>query len=413
VRYYFQGKRIIITPRGKQMISQANLTKFTVKLFYFIAVAYTVINLGGPFYGIPSALFLALFTVTVSILFFKTFSISLGKKTIFALVCFMPLILLNSLMSIEVFNSVVYWFLWLMFIIGLLKVIRNIDQEHLEFILKHIPYILLLASVTLYVLLFPYMKYSLPTKNSLGLFAGGTLIAAMSIKESKYKWPSVLISLIILIESDSRSSLVYSVGITLMYIMASLRKKKLPIFMFGAIIFFISFGFLYDWFEQRMLEKEPYATNLQEAVTAAQNERTDLLEMGWELFKERPLIGFGLKSKYYEGRIAVGNGPGIHVHNGYLSTLIETGILISAFVLLYVLSMFRKIIRALLFMPKRLDKVWIFFLLFGLARAYGENYLVFNIGNIFSILFLFLGVTLLFSKKTSLLLKARPLQFSP
>lgn len=307
-------------------------------------------------------------------------------------------------MSIDTFNSMAYWVLWLMFAVGLIKIIKVIDQSQLEYILKHIPYIMLLASVTLYVLLFPYLNYSLPTKNSLGLISGGSLIAAMSIKNKKYKLASILISLTILIQSDSRSSLVFALGILLLHLAVGMNKKTLPLLLLVIIGFVGAFGSLYNWLEQKMLKKDVYATNLQEAIASAQAGRVDLLNIGWTLFKERPVVGFGLKSKYYEGRINIAEGKDIHVHNGYLGTLIETGILISFFVLLYVLSMLGSIIRAVLFMPRRLDKIWIFFILFGLARAYGENYLVFNIGNIFSIVFLFLGIILVFSRRTSLLI---------
>lgn len=384
------------------MNSPEKVAKFTVKLFYFIAIAYTSINLGGPYYDVPSIAFPLIFLSTVFILFFRLFKLSLNQKTKVALVFLMPLIVANGLMSIEVFNSFVYWGLWLMFTVGLLKIVRVIGQKEIEYILKHIPYILLLASIILYIMLIPYLQYSIPTKNSLGLISGGSLIAAMSINDMRYRWGAILISFTILFQSDSRSSLVFALGILFLYILLGMNKKTFPLLVLVIVGFIGSFGYLYNLLEQKMLKKEQYATNLQEAVTSAQKERTDLLIIGWELFKERPLIGFGLKSKYYEGRINAGGGKDIHVHNGYLGTLIETGVLISFLVLFYVLTLFSKIIKAILFISKRSEKIWIFFVSFGLIRAYGENYLIFNIGNIFSILFLFLGLVIVFERRISL-----------
>lgn len=152
-----------------------------------------------------------------------------------------------------------------------------------------------------------------------------------------------------------------------------------------------------------MLKKEAYASNLQEAIMFAHGERSDLLELGWEVFQEKPFLGFGLKSKYYEGRISLLEGNSTHVHNGYLGTLIETGVLISFFILIFLLRLIIKTWRGILLNRRgNYDNIWFFFLLFGLIRAYGENYLFFNLGNIFSIIFLFLSIVLVFGSNLKL-----------
>jgi len=386
------------------MLISKPITDQLVPLFYLMAGIYTVLNLGGPFIGIPGVVFLGVFILTVNYFFFKTVKIKLRKKVGFFIFCFFPLIILNSIFSIETFNSSFYWILWLMFIISLVKIIQNLNQRQLDHLLYHLPYILLLASVLLYIILFPRLGTSLPTKNSLGLLSGATLIASVSIKDKWKRYLVFAIALLIVVQSDSRSSLVFSIGIVALYFTSSVNSKNSPLYIFGIILLLIFYQPLYNFFEEKMLSKERFATNLEEALRSAQKERTDLLELGWELFKEKPYVGFGLKSKYYEGRITLVQGSFVHVHNGYLSTLIETGIIITFFVAVFFLIITQQLIRLFFFQPKSFDKIWLFFIAFGFIRSYGENYLFFNIGNIFSIFFLFFCIILVVDSRLSLVL---------
>ncbi|MCP9236774.1 O-antigen ligase [Lewinella sp. JB7] len=366
-----------------------------VGLFYGVAVIYTIVNLGGTFIGIPGVVFLAIFGVTVVYLYWQTFARTLSKNIASLLTFSIPLFVLNVSFSIEPINTGVYWVLWLMFLIALIKIIQRLNQADLNRILRHVPYMLLVASVVLYIVLFPYLTYSLPTKNSLGLFAGATLISAMSIQSLARKGLVGSVALFILIASDSRSSLVFAIGIVVIYLVSIARMKYGLVYMLAIVLLLIFEQPLYTFFEDKMLKKELYATNLDQAIESAQKERTDLLIAGWELFKERPIEGFGLKTKYYEGRLALTPGAYVHVHNGYLGTLIETGLLISFLVVLFIIKILLKTVRLIVVAPKRYDKIWLFFILFGFIRAYGENYLFFNIGNIFSIVFVFFCLVLL------------------
>jgi len=386
------------------MVFKKPITEQFVPLLYFIAVVYTVLNLGGGFLEIPGIFFLGVFISTVIYFFLRTLPLPLDRKSMLGILFITPLIFINCSLSIELINTSLYWALWLMFIVSLLKVIQRFSQNDLENIFNHIPYILLTASLILYIILFPYLGGSLPTKNSLGLLAGGTLIAALSIKKTKLRVSVICLALFILFESDSRSSLVFAIGITALYLLSSVRSKNAPIFMLGIVLLLIFQGNLYRLLEEKMLAKELYATNLSEAIESAQKERTDLLTSGWKIYLERPIMGYGLKTKYYEGRLEVAPGVFVHVHNGYLSTLIETGVIISFFVFLLLIKLLYKIGRQLLLLPKSYDKIWLYFILFGLIRAYGENYLFFNIGNIFSIFFVFLCALLLAQSRLKLVL---------
>jgi len=373
------------------MFFKKKFTSTITPFFYYIASVYTILNLGGSLLEIPSTVFLGVFFVTVVYSFFKTLTIPLGKKGQLQFIVCLPLIIANCFYSIDFFNSTIYWLLWLMFITTLIKVSKTITQAELAHLTKHIPYILLTASILLYIIMLPHFGRSFSTKNSLGLLAGGTLIAALSIHETWRKWLVIGIAFFILAQSDSRSSLAFGVGIAALYFVYSVNSKNSPLYALGIIIILFFQGDIYAFAEQKMLKKELYASNLAEAVESAQKERTDLLLVGWELFKERPYIGFGLKSKYQEGRIK----GDIHVHNGYLSTLIETGLIISFLVIIVLIKLFSRLVQEVLAKGGDNNSVWLFFIGYGLIRSYGENYLFFNIGNIFSILFLFFCILIL------------------
>ncbi|THH34565.1 O-antigen ligase family protein [Neolewinella litorea] len=373
-------------------------------ILYFIAVAFTVLNLGASFLGIPNVAFLSLFILTINYLFWRTFSLQLHNKVSAFILFLTPLLLLNITLSIEAANTGIYWALWLMFIIALVKIISKMTQNQLNYILRNIPYILLLATVLLYIILFPHLNRSLPTKNSLGLFAAATLISAMSIKQRFRMVIVACASMFILLASDSRSSLAFGVGTVGLYLISRARPKYSFLYIIALVAVLAFQQPLYNLVEEKMLKKELYATNLDQAIESAQKERTDLLIAGWQLFKERPLEGFGLKTKYYEGRLELTPGASVHVHNGYLGTLIETGLLISLVVLLFVIKIIVKIFKLILVASKDYDKIWLFFIVFGFIRSYGENYLFFNIGNVFSIIFIFLCLIILFGgKRLSLL----------
>lgn len=287
-----------------------------------------------------------------------------------------------------------------MFIISLIKIVQRINQSDLDHILSHVPYILLLSCVTLYLILIPHMSKSLPTKNSLGLLAGATLISGLSIKKINYKIIVSIIAIFIVIKSESRSSLAYSLGLSVIYLLYNVNFKSSPIIILGVITVLFFQNNLYTFFEDIMVKKELKAKNLNEALDSAQSERQLLLEKGWALFKERPFWGFGLKTKYYEGRIYLrSKQSSVHVHNGYLGTLLETGLIVSFFTLLFIIYSFIRIFELFFLRSNSKENIWLFFLLFGFLRAYGENYLFFNIGNIFSIIFIFFNVILFFNKK--------------
>lgn len=373
--------------------------KSKIWLLYLISVLFVVLNLGSSYLGIPPTLFVAFLTLTIVMFFFNTFKTPLNGKILSIIIFLSPLILLNILNSIEIQTSIVYWALWLMLIISLSKVIQKMTQDKFNQLLKHIPFILLSSIITLYLILLPHLHRGLTTKNSLGLLAGATFIASLSIKHKIWRFVTLIVSLFITLESDSRSSLVFAVGIVAIYLLTNIKIKYSGIYILIVIASMSFQNEIYSYLEEKMTKKTYRSKNINDALTTAYDERQHLVEIGWDLFSKRPLIGYGLKTKYYEGQISLETGSSIHVHNGYVGTLLEVGVFISLFVFLFVISVFFNALRVLKSHKNPEIKIWIFFILFGFARAYGENYLFFNIGNIFSILFIFLCMVMIYPNK--------------
>jgi len=365
---------------------------FLVIFFYFIAFVFTVLNLGGKYIGIPPSVYLIVFPLTVFFIFIKTLRFPLAKKKTMYFIFFLPLVISNCIVSIDFFNTGIYWFFWLLFLSSLLKIIDNLHVEQFRALVQHLPYIFLSAAVPLYFILFPYLSTSLPTKNSLGILASAVVISSLSIAKSQKKIAVLLIGFWILNASESRSSLFFTLLVIGLYHIRYFKIRYVILYLLLILVGAFYQSELYHFVEEKMLKKEYYATNLNDAIAAAQEERFNLLIEGWKLYQERPFLGFGLKTNYFEGRLSIVEGVYTGVHNGYMETLLETGFFVGFVVLIFVLLTLTKTLKLLIL---GYNNVWLYFLVFGFFRAYGESYLYFNIGNIFSILFLFFSLLII------------------
>jgi len=379
-------------PYIQTLPQQKDNINFLITFFYFIAFVFTVLNLGGKYIGIPPRVYLSVFSLTVSFVFIKTLRFTLDKKKAMYFIFFLPLVISNCIVSIDIFNTSIYWFFWLIFLISLFKISDNLYIEQFRALVQHLPYIFLSATVPLYFILFPYLSTSLPTKNSLGILASAVVISSLSIAKPNKKIGVLLIGLWILNASDSRSSLFFTLIIIALYHIGHFKIRYIMLYLLLILVGAFYQSELYHYVEEKMLNKEYYATNLNDAISAAQEERFNLLIEGWKLYQERPFLGFGLKTNYFEGRLSIVEDVYTGVHNGYLETLLETGFFIGFVVFIFVLLTLTKTLKLLI---SGYNNVWLYFLIFGFFRAYGESYLYFNIGNIFSILFLFFSLLII------------------
>jgi O-antigen ligase len=378
--------------------------KLFKNFIYFVSLAFTIVNLGGSYLGIPGIVFKLLFSGSVMYLSFVTKNLILPKNLKLLLVLCSPIILINCVVSLEIINTTIYWVFFLLTLTSFTRIINEIDRESYNYLFKHLTYSLLITSLVLFLILLPHLSENLPTKNSLGMFAGASVISAFSLKSNFKKIPIVLIGGAIVLASDSRSALAYTILVVGLYFLKSIKFKNGVWIIVISLTLFIFKGKITSVVEKKMTQKEYLSNNANEAIQMAYIERQILLYQGWDLFMKRPFFGHGLKAEYRHLLKGLGSSHSVHVHNGYLANLIETGLLLSIIVLLVILSIVRKAIYFFFSRSYNLS-VWVFLLLFGFMRGYGESYLFFNIGNTFSFIFLFLSITFIMKPKLILELK--------
>lgn len=374
-------------------------------LLYFISLVFTVTNLGGPYIGIPNLIFRLVFVGTIFWLFLTTQLIYSNRNEIILLVIFIPFVFLNSFFSINSFDSAFYWTFWLMFIFSIAKLIRIEEDNAIKRFFQNLPYILFTATLILYLILLPYIGRGLPTMNSLGIISGSSLIAALNIRNIFHRWGIFSFSLFVLAVSNSRSSLAFAIFIIILYFLSTISLKKSPLLFISILLILFFQNNIYDILEEKMTSKEYNISTLDGAIESAYGVRAQLILQGIEVFKESPILGHGLKSKYYIGKVFDVPGNYVHVHNGYLGTLIESGLIISIILLIFIFIIIKRILTAIILHPNRVNKVWVALIFFGFIRAYGENYLFFNIGNIFSISFIILCMIIVIKPKLVLFTK--------
>jgi O-antigen ligase len=370
----------------------SNLMKYTIVYLYAIGILYPILNLGGSYIGIPGVVFQVVFVTFVLVAFFYTIRWDAPPQVLIIFFVALPFIGFNIYYSIDFMGSLLYWMLWLCFIFAIFKTIKVMHPADFRALMSHVPFMLLTTSLVLFAVLFSRINESLPTKNSLGILSAAALISCLVIENKSVKLVCIIISLVILNMSDSRSSFFFALAVIGFYQVLKFSSKHIGLYIISLLLLSFSFSTIFEFVEQKMVQKEYQATNLQDAISSASRERTLLLEKGWEVFLDRPMFGYGIKTKYQEGRISIVKGHDMGVHNGYLGALIEVGLFLSLFI---VLGLIKILSRSFKIIINKKANIWVMLVLFGLIRAYGENYLFFNLGNLFSIIFILLCAILL------------------
>ena len=362
--------------------------KLTRGYFYFVAVFFTISNLGGVFLNIPNFVFYSGFGISTVWLFWKLIGIGLPRRVKLLIIVIFPLAFFNIVLSIEPYTSAIYWISTLSIYVSFSKIILKLTRYELELLESEMPRMLAIASLLLLIIIYPHINEGLTTKNSLGMFAGGLTLLSLGIANFFFRFISVLLGLSLAIISDSRSALVYAVILLLLYYLSRIRRFSAAQILIILLTVVCTFGYVTSFLGNKILEKEAGALTASTALELAFQERNDLLVAGWKLFVNRPFFGFGLSAPY-ENLLNLGLEKEYHVHNGYLATLIEVGLVISVIMFYLLFRSLKNILANVRLSHFRISHIESF-LLFGYFRAYGESYLFFNIGNLFSLLFVFL-----------------------
>jgi O-antigen ligase len=377
----------------------SKIFKKVLNVLWFLAIIFPIFNLGAWFIGIPKFLFNILFPGTVLYLFFVLRNLSNSNKIKDVFKLALPFIFINCLISISPNSTLAYWPIYILLVSSIDKIITNISAKQFEDLKNMIPHFFAITSVITYIILFPYINSGLSTKQSLGMISGAWLITSVYAK--KFKLIYIVLSCFILLESDSRGSIAFAFIVIFIYLLTQIKSKN-AVWIISLIIISISFiGKVEQIALNKLMQKEYQADNTSEAIDGAILERQILIDQGYELFKQKPVFGYGMKSHYEKLMEGLGEAQDLGVHNGYLEILIQLGIVSSIPFALLIIFLLLRVLKTFLF-QRNFFGITHLFIIYGLIRGYGESYLFFNVGNMFSIFFLFFTI-LLYTRESILL----------
>lgn len=233
---------------------------------------------------------------------------------------------------------------------------------------------------------------------TVGMYAGAAVIVSVFAQNTlKGKAVYSCFPVFMLILSGSRGSMLI-VGALLLFVSLFMVKKKR--FWRGLILLSLISVFIRPdiIIQNSFSSKILYADrSSQESLLISVLQRSERAVYGMEIFAEKPILGIGVGADI-GGKMYRYLGKSQTPHNGYVSALVEGGYLLALpsflFIFIGTINSFFRLVRS----PSNITIAVILYIVYYLARALGENYLLYNFGNLVSILFIFFIVRGVFSK---------------
>ena len=357
-------------------------------LHYFLlgaSVIYPIFVVGPIHLGFPNLLPLFLPIFHFSLFFLRLKEAMYSKNQLFILGAFSILAILNSFFSSDSIHSNLYWVLWFILIINFIGYMSKYNDLRIVFRILNTGWIYLLISCLIIFILIRNVGGDFPAKNSLGIICAAGLSLSLNISKKTVRIIVFSLFFLMLLWSESRSSLALGI-ISVLFFIAFRMKHNYRLILTSLILIITFSGPIYSGIESIIMAKVYRTDNAQEGLENSILLRQLLLQRGVEGLKQKPIFGYGINTKYYEDfKLPLGE-KSIGVHNGYLSMFLECGSVIG--IIFVMLSI--RLVYMILFKSRysRIDTVLKSFLLYGFMRAYGEDYFLFNMGNIFSLFFI-------------------------
>lgn len=372
--------------------------------YWFISVALVpLITIFGSDLGIPSwavqiLLFALLSGPFLNYFINQGYSLKMGGESLF-FVYSMIFVIFNIVLSLDPFVSLVYWITYIFFIVGIRIWIKTINvtggNQLNDFVKTKLGYFILGSLILMYIGIFLLGLASAKTYNAFGIISGSAL-AFFWFHKSKQILKISIISVLLyfVFISLSRSSLliVFAV-ILLMEILFS--KNKLGTIVLCLTVF-ISLNFFSESILNWIAQKDNDVQLSSFSDLGKINDRSVLVDNFFRIYQNNFFLGYGINTDYYnlpEWDI-VGN---IGVHNGILDMILTVGVPLSLFIGFLVFVSVKNLWRLLLIDPSY--KAVFAFVLYCVVRSYGESYFVLNIGNVMSLLFIFVLIYFFNKKK--------------
>jgi O-antigen ligase len=337
----------------------------------------------------------------------KTYKLRIPQSFLTIIKFAFPLISLNVIFSINPIESLIHWVLVILIYVAYSKSIDRLTRDEIMSLFKLLPWMIFTSAVIIYLGIKLVVIGSISTYNSIGMISGGSLVLSRC-STSKYRDLISLLSFLILLDSHSRGSIIIA---TFCFVILFIRQELTYRRFFSLRVVFLVTLFVFfgtgvvshftDSLAFKSSEKELMDVGLIGSLKDSNEDRLVLIDHGIDLARRRPILGWGLNSNYssYMVMDELNMGlQGLHVHNGYLSMFIEVGILLSLFFMVYIIKLLLLLTHPVQKELKLLKQSVALFILYGLLRGYGEDYLFLNMGNIFSQYLIFFSA-LFFSRK--------------
>ena len=157
-----------------------------------------------------------------------------------------------------------------------------------------------------------------------------------------------LLGLLSLLLTGSRASIGGMFGGVMAALALYYGRRFIMLFTLFLMLSIATIGIIEQIFETGLVQK----VILREGSIKTMSGRSQLWEEGWELFKKRPLMGYGFGTS--DQVLLSGGNPrkidlavrfGPHAHNSFLRSFIESGIIGTSFILLFVISFPLKLLK--------------------------------------------------------------------
>lgn len=367
-------------------------------LFFSLAIIFPVFITARSVLGLPQGMFIGVTGLLFIIVIIGSYISNDLQSKGFVYVVTIYLIgfaFLNTKFAIDSGDAQTKWIVWILTVFTLLRLTVKIDQKNTEAFMDAIPWIFFIGTALSVILTIDDFGKATSRNNSVGLYAGAAFISAF-YKKGSTRYFLMFFSAIFIYGSSSRAAVLGTILAALPVLFYSMRLKRFYLYLLPVFILIVVFFNDIENLTEEFFQRKATAGNAIEALLDSKEQREYLFQMGAALVVERPYLGYGLGDGYIE-LIIFGDGEKT-VHNGYLTTFIEVGVPFSVFIFTCIgLSIFNLFRDKLLGADYKI--VTLSFMLYILARAYGENYLVFNSANNVSIIFLTLVLIFLFKSR--------------
>jgi hypothetical protein len=363
---------------------------------YVMCLLFVVETVGRHFYefpvaatAMPAALIAAICGMwTLNHLRMPSYGVLIVGSILALLAC------ANVATAVSPTTSAVLWIVWFS-LLGLFVLFsRVLTSRQVEDFGDHLWQILLTPVLTATLLTYFHESGEISTRwQTVGFYAGGLFVTGMCAQGAT-RWIGVTVGAVAIYLSGSRGAMAAAFFACIPYVVHKWRRGSsavAAVVVLVAVLAALPLTTLGAEFLGRKTRGGQFS--LFESISHTSEVRLLLFADGWDLARQSSVTGWGLGDAYVNNISPDGRAT-FTTHNGFLSTLVECGFpLASLLFVLLGISLWR-LCRA----STEVGHTRIIFLCFTaycLQRAVYENYLVLNVGNGVTVLFLLANVIVL------------------